>query len=78
MNTFEESVDAFLKGIDNIGDAEQPLVIALKKTAQSLDKDGVQASMVNQFRLLYAALLQRVSGDNEEVDPLEALLNNKE
>jgi len=67
-----------LKSMDNIGDAEMPLVIGLKKTAASLDSDGVQASMMNQFRQLYLNLMERVSVDGEEADPLEALLNGKD
>lgn len=75
MKTFSEATDAFLKKASNLGDAELPLVVALKKTAQELDNGGLTASLVNQYRLTYVALAERAFGTDEEIDPLEALLD---
>lgn len=75
VHTFSEATEAFLKAVDNLGDDSLPLIIALRQTAATLDADGVNASLVNQYRLTYLALAERASAGTEEIDPLEALLS---
>jgi len=74
MDTFSEATDAFLKDAENLGDDSMPLIIALRQTAAALDSDGVNASLVNQYRLTYLALAERTTTGKQEHDPLEALL----
>ena len=75
MNAFTEATDTILKQATFLGDEDLPLVVALKETARTLDADGVNASLVNQYRLTYLALSDKGKTGNEIIDPLEALLN---
>lgn len=76
MGTFETAADTFLKQAVNLGDADMPLTVALREVAKTLDSGGVNASLVNQYRLAYQTLYERAVAEGVEVDPLEALLAN--
>lgn len=75
MDRHESAVKTFLKEADFLGDADKPLIVALEETAKALDLGGVNAALVNQYRLLYTALADKGKSEDGEVDPLEALLD---
>lgn len=57
METFENAVKTFLDKASWLTDLDQPMVIALKAAAKELDQ-GVQASLLNQYRQAYLALVE--------------------
>lgn len=75
VSTFTEAVDAYLATAPHLGDADLPLVMALKKAAAALDADGVNAALVNQLRLVYNQLRSGAEDNNAGVDPHEAFLD---
>lgn len=74
MGRFESAADTFVSQAVNLGDSDMPLVVALQEVAKTLDAAGVNASLVNQYRLAYQTLYERAVDAGVEVDPLEALL----
>lgn len=75
MDAFKNATEAYIKQADYLGDDDLPMVIALQEAAKELDSSGVQASLLNQYRLIFQNLREKANGDSNEVDPLEALLN---
>lgn len=75
MNAFETATETFLKGATFLGDADLPLVTALREIAKTLDAGGVTGQLVNQYRLTYIALAEKGTQEEVNTDPLEALLN---
>jgi hypothetical protein len=74
MDRFKDATDAFVKQASNLGDGDTPLVIALQEVARTLDEGPISASLINQYRLLYQMLYERLTQTGVEVDPLEMLL----
>jgi hypothetical protein len=75
MNEFTDATETFLKKATFLSDSDMPLVVALKETAKTLDTGGVNAALVNQYRLTYTALCERGTSAGTEIDPLEDLLS---
>lgn len=75
MDTFTESVSAFLKEADWLGTIDHPAVTALKQIAAKLDEDGVSPSLVMAYGQTYRSLLkQRARTENDPSDD-EAFLD---
>lgn len=73
--TYTESIERFLEAADWLTDADTPAVTTLTLLARKLDDDGFHAQTIAQFGLCYRALLKRApGGDDDETDPLDALL----
>lgn len=69
-----DATETFIKGLDWIGETEEPMITALRHMAASLDK-RFSAAMFAQYALAYRHLLKRAP-NSEGQDPLEALLDD--
>lgn len=76
--SYTESIETFLESAEWLTDVDVPAVTTLLLLAKRLDEEGFHAQTIAQFGLCYRALLKRApGGDDEETDPLEALLAKK-
>lgn len=73
METMRDATETFVASLDWVGETEEPMITALRHMAASLDK-RFSASMFAQYALAYRHLLKRAP-NGDEIDPLEALLN---
>jgi hypothetical protein len=74
---FTDAVKTFIDSADWLGDADQPAVVALEVAAAQLDKEFTAATL-SQYRLLYNGMVKARPEPTPEVDPLTALLDERE
>lgn len=75
LKTFSESVEEFLEAAYWITPQDAPMVTALRKAAEELDTNGVQAALLNTYGVTYRTLLKG-AGNNGAVNEAEEFLNS--
>ena len=77
MNTFESSIDEWLKANDWVGPDEQPMITSLLAMAKTLDIGPVSPTMLNvfgqTFRHLMKAKKDHMGSTSDDDDFLDAL-----
>lgn len=68
MSVFLTSAENFIQRAKWLTEDDEVMVVALKETAAELDAAGVQASLLNQYRLIFKALQKPVEGAEESDD----------
>ena len=74
--TFAEAVADFIAAATWLTEEHKPMVVALEKMAESLDK-RLSAAMMAQFGLTYRFLIKQAGGE-VETDPLARLLDGED
>ena len=76
MDTFEQSVERFIKAADWLDETDEPAVTALKQAAQHLDTNGISVGVLSVFTLTHRSLCKKGQKGNEGFNDDEAFLND--
>lgn len=75
MDTFESSVERFIKAATWLDESDEPAVTALRRAAEHLDTNGISVGVLSVFTLTHRALQKKGQKGNEGFDEDEDFLN---